>query len=88
MSSFVDTDGLVINVFGGIKVNAMENTASLNYGRLTLTNFHSQNKSNVIGQTFGDLDFINQTPVGSPLLDNDVFDDPQKSLQSGAGVQD
>jgi len=88
VARLIETDGLIINIFGSIKINNMQNTASFNTGESSLTNLHSQNKTISLGQTYGDFDVINQSPVGSPIIDNDAIDNPLKSKQTEVGLED
>jgi hypothetical protein len=81
-----------ITFFGGIKINAMENTASFNVGDIFLQGFDSINKANILaGQVFGDFDYTIFNPVASPIYDPDGVDVGETNYptaQSNFGLED
>lgn len=74
MYSLSLSEPIGITFFGGVKINAMENTATFNVGDIFLQGFDSINKTNLINQVFGDFDYIVQNPVASPVYDPDGVD--------------
>jgi hypothetical protein len=80
-----------ITFFGGVKINAMENTASFNVGDIFLQGFDSINKSNLLNQVFGDFDYNVQNPVASQIYDPDGVDISEANFptaQSNFGLED
>lgn len=76
-------------VFGGFKINALENTASINIGENFLQALNSQVKNNLVtGQTFGDFDLINEQSIASPIYDPDVQDAIMPMIMSPLGLED
>jgi hypothetical protein len=88
--SIYDRQGIVI--LGGIKVNTLENTSSLNIGEITLTGLDSINKSNILaGQVFGDFDYSIFNPIASPLYDPDgveIVENNAPGAQPSVGLED
>jgi hypothetical protein len=78
-----------ITILGGIKVTAMENTASFNFGENFLQSFDSQVKNNFInGNTFGDMTLMNLTSIASPVYDPDGVDTVMPVNMSPLGLED
>ncbi|MFZ5986624.1 MAG: hypothetical protein ACOYWZ_05795 [Bacillota bacterium] len=76
-------------VFGGFKVNAMENTSSINVGETFLQALDSIVKNNLIaGQTYGDFDLINEQSIASPIYDSDLQDTVKPMIMSPLGLED
>jgi hypothetical protein len=85
--SFTDPVGIVF--FGGVKINALENTASFNVGDFLLQSFDSQVKNNVVnGEIYGDFAYNILTPVASPIFDPDVADTFKPAVMSALGLED
>lgn len=76
-------------VFGGFKINAMENTSSIGIGDVFYQALDSQVKNNAVaGQTYGDFDVINIQPIGSPIYDPDGVDTTMPMVMSPLGLED
>lgn len=75
--------------FGGFKINAMGNTASINIGESFLQALDSQVKNNLTaGQTYGDFDLINEQSIASYVFDPDAVDTTMPMVMSPLGLED
>jgi hypothetical protein len=85
--SFSEPVGIVF--FGGVKINALENTASFNVGDVFLQSFDSQVKNNLnAGQIYGDFDWNNVQAIASPIYDPDGFDTIAPANMKPLGLED
>jgi hypothetical protein len=85
--SFTDPVGIIF--FGGVKINALENTSSFNVGDFLLQSLNSQVKNNIVnGQIYGDFDYNLLNPVASPLYDPDGTDTFMPLVMSSLGLDD
>ncbi|MFZ5986628.1 MAG: spore germination protein [Bacillota bacterium] len=76
-------------IFGGFKINAMENTSSIAIGEVFYQALDSQEKLNIIaGQTYGDYDINNIQPINSPIFDPDGIDTMVPVTMSPLGLED
>lgn len=85
-----DNEPFAITFLGaGVKINALENTASVNFGENFLQSLSSQVKNNFInGNGFGDFTLMNFTSISSPVFDPDGADTFLPSLASPIGLED
>ncbi|MTI79649.1 MAG: hypothetical protein FH758_02030 [Firmicutes bacterium] len=87
--AIAESEPIGVCIIGGIKLNAMENTASFNMGEIFLQAFDSQVKNNLInGQSYGDLHINNFGAFGSPVVDPDGIDTTMPMAMAPFGLDD
>lgn len=79
-----------ITIIGGVKINAIENTAIYAVGENSFQALNSVAKNNVIsGQIYGDFDFNNLQPFAPTIIDPDGLDTNSPAVNtSGIGIED
>ncbi|UFU00552.1 spore germination protein [Radiobacillus kanasensis] len=87
MSFGVDPIG--VNIIGGIKVNALENTASIGIGENQYMSLNSQVKNNLnAGEVYGDFDYNYFQIIGSSVFDPDGADTVMPVNTPSLGLED
>jgi hypothetical protein len=87
--AFGDNEPIGINFFGGIKINAQENTASFSIGETFYQALNSVVKNNVIvGEIYGDFHSNIYQPIASNIFDPDGADTVSPFYSAAAGLED
>jgi hypothetical protein len=84
-----DYEPVGITFLGGIKINAMENTASIAIGENFYQALNSQVKNNVvIGEIYGDFHSNYFQPFASNIYDPDGADTINPFYSAARGLED
>jgi len=82
-------DPIGITFFGGIKINAQDNTSSFNIGDTFIQSPSSSMKNNMIqGQVFGDFHSNSYQAIGTCIYDSDALDGFNPSNSAPVGLED
>jgi hypothetical protein len=87
--AIADNEPVGITFFGGIKINAMENTSTFNIGEGFFQGLNSVVKNNVIiGEIYGDFHSNYFQPLASNIYDPDGVDTPSPFFSAAKGLED